>query len=164
MIFMSVNITPTKKDPDIDEEEIFKSLSHQIRREIIKQLGEKELTFTDLKNHLRSIDSPSLSYHLKSLQSLITQKENKYKLTDVGEAAFLLLTKTDQSIKLSKYRRNFLYAYIITVICWISAETIVPLIIGTYGAFKLTWAVQIVINAMAVINMIVIWQLRRRYT
>ena len=59
----------TKKLDIIDEEELIKSLSHKIRRDIIKFIGDGgELTFTEIKNFIESIDSPSLSYHLKSLQ------------------------------------------------------------------------------------------------
>lgn len=67
-----------------DEDELFKTLTHQIRRDIIKILGESELTFTQIKNQLGSIDSPTLSYHLKNLNPLITQVANKYKLSEIG--------------------------------------------------------------------------------
>ena len=41
-----------KKKSIIDEDEIFKSLSHQIRRDIVKYLGEDRLSFTEIKNSL----------------------------------------------------------------------------------------------------------------
>ena len=149
--------------PKIDEDEIFKSLTHQVRRTIIKVLGEKELTFTEVKNGIESIDSPSLSYHLKSMKDLLVQKENKYRLSEVGEAALHLLNKTDQSVRISKSKRNFLYAYIITVACWTAAETIVPFILGDTIPYMTAFAVQMVITAISVVNFIVIWQLRKKY-
>ncbi|MFX1235514.1 MAG: hypothetical protein ACFFBY_13330, partial [Promethearchaeota archaeon] len=98
-----------------DEEDIFKSLNHKIRRDIIKIVGNRTLSFTEIKTHLEPIDSPTLSYHLKSLQSMLNQKENKYELSEIGEAAVNLLSKTDQSIRISKYKKKFLYAYCVTV-------------------------------------------------
>ncbi|MFX1286916.1 MAG: winged helix-turn-helix domain-containing protein, partial [Promethearchaeota archaeon] len=66
-------------DSEINEDAIFKSLSHEIRRNIIRHIGDKkESTFSDIKNNIMSIDSPTLSYHLKSLIPLITQEEGKY--------------------------------------------------------------------------------------
>ncbi|HUX98190.1 MAG TPA: helix-turn-helix domain-containing protein [Candidatus Deferrimicrobium sp.] len=162
---MARNGISSREGPLVDEDEIFKTLSHRIRRDIVKLVGaDEKLTFSEIKNRLNSIDSPTLSYHLKSLQPLLIQEANKYKLSDIGEAALLLLTKTDQSIKISKYRRNFLYAYVITVACWLSAEIIVPWILGSYVDWIVYTPVHIIITAISTINMIIIWQLRKRYT
>ncbi|NVM30377.1 MAG: helix-turn-helix domain-containing protein [Candidatus Helarchaeota archaeon] len=158
--------TPEKslREPQIaNEEEIFKSLNHKIRRDIIKIVGEKELTFTEIKNGLESIDSPTLSYHLKSMQQLFIQKDNKYKLSEIGEAAFILLTKTDQSIKISKYKKNFLYAYLITVACWVCAYFFVPLIVNSDLGIWISPTIQIVITAISWVNFVIIWQLRKKY-
>ena len=154
----------TKGDLEFDEDEIFKTLSHQIRRNIIKYIGNKgSVTFSEIRNQIGTIDSPSLSYHLKSLQPLLMQGENKYKLSSIGDAAFNLLRKTDQSIKISRYRKHFLYAYIITVACWISASTIIPIIIGSNVSVWTIISVQIAITIISTINYIIIWQLRKRY-
>jgi DNA-binding transcriptional ArsR family regulator len=152
-----------QETPILDEEEIFKSLSHPIRRKIIKVLGEQQLTFTDIKKDIEAIDSPTLSYHLKSMQPLLNQKDNKYSLSEVGMASLLLLNKTDQSVKISKYRRNFLYAYIGTVICWTVAETVVPFILGPDISTLKFSLIQTVITAISVVNFLIIWQLRKRY-
>ena len=90
-----------KKKSIMDEDEIFKSLSHQVRRDIIKFLGENPLSFTEINKNLEPIDSPTLSYHLKSLQLLLIQKMNRYELSEIGEAAFNLLSKTDESVSAS---------------------------------------------------------------
>ncbi|MFX1309982.1 MAG: ArsR/SmtB family transcription factor, partial [Promethearchaeota archaeon] len=99
----------------IDEDEIFKSLNHQVRRDIVKFLGENPLSFTEIKNNIVAIDSPTLSYHIKSLQPLLKQKANQYELSEIGEAAFNLLSKTDESVRISRYKRRFLYAYYVNV-------------------------------------------------
>ncbi|MFX1481299.1 MAG: winged helix-turn-helix domain-containing protein, partial [Promethearchaeota archaeon] len=118
---MNKNKSKPEENPASKEDEIFKILTHDTRRSIIKVLGDKDLTFSEIKRGLEPIDSPTLSYHLKSMKQLIIQKNTKYSFSDIGRAALLLLTKTDQSIKMSRYRRNFVNAYVITLFCWIAA-------------------------------------------
>ncbi len=163
MVSNRVEDVKKKKKSDLDEDETFKSLSHQIRRDIVKYLGEEHLSFTEIKNNLEPIDSPTLSYHLKSLQPLLKQKENKYVLSEIGEAAFNLLSKTDESVRISRYKRKFLYAYYVTVICWISASTIIPFIIGANLGFWTIIFVNIVITIISTINYIIVWTLRKKY-
>lgn len=152
-----------KKKSIMDEDEIFKSLSHQVRRDIIKFLGENPLSFTEINKNLEPIDSPTLSYHLKSLQLLLIQKMNRYELSEIGEAAFNLLSKTDESVRISRYKRKFLYAYYVTVICWISASTIIPFIIGADLGFWTITYINIVITIISTINYIIVWTLRKKY-
>ncbi|MFX1567109.1 MAG: ArsR/SmtB family transcription factor [Promethearchaeota archaeon] len=152
-----------KKEFIIVEDEIFKSLGHQIRRDIVKTLGENPLTFTEIKHNLDSIDSPTLSYHLKSLQPLLTQKVNKYELSHIGEAAFNLLSKTDESVRISRYKRKFLYAYYVTVICWVCASTIIPFIISADLGFWTITYVNIFITIISTVNYVVLWTLRKKY-
>ena len=147
----------------IDEDEIFKSLSHKIRRDIIRTIGnEGKLSFTAIKNHIAKIDSPTLSYHIKSLQPLLTSKENKYELTEIGRAAYILLIKTDQSDKITKYRKRFIYAYIITVFCWVIMQTLIPFFLSTNTTenFFNYIPIMIIINSLAVINYAAIWKLK----
>ena len=152
-----------KKKSVIDEDEIFKSLNHQVRRNIVKFLGEEPLLFTEIKNKVEPIDSPTLSYHLKSLKPLLIQKENKYELSEIGEAAFNLLSKTDESVRISRYKKKFLYAYYVTVICWISAMTIIPIIISANLGFWTITYVNIVITIISTINYVIVWTLRKKY-
>jgi DNA-binding transcriptional ArsR family regulator len=147
----------------LNEDEIFKSLNHQVRRDIIKFVGEQPLSFTAIKNKLESIDSPTLSYHLKSLELSLRQKDNKYELSEIGEAAFNLLSKTDESVRISRYKRRFLYAYYVNVICWLSASTIIPFIIGADLGFWTITYVNIVITIISTINYIIVWTLRKKY-
>jgi DNA-binding transcriptional ArsR family regulator len=163
---MSNEVKSTKLPKIFDEDEIFKSLGHQIRRDIIRFVGDDgELTFTEIKNKLDSIDSPSLSYHLKSLQPLLKSKENKYKLSDIGISAYNLLQKTDQSHKLSRYKKRFIYAYISTVVCWIFVQTFVPFILySSYPAWEVPihyYFIHIMLAVVAVINYLFILKLRK---
>ncbi|MGB5911860.1 MAG: helix-turn-helix domain-containing protein [Promethearchaeia archaeon] len=153
-----------KDNTETNEDAVFKSLSHEIRRDIIRHIGnKKDSTFTDIKNNIITIDSPTLSYHLKSLNPLIIQKESKYYLSEIGKASFNLLEKIDQSERIQKGKKRFLYAYIASVLCWISASTIIPLVY-LYGPLEfLIPIVQIVITIISSINYVIIWKLRKSF-
>ena len=78
------------------EESIFKTLSNQKRRDILRLIGEnKQITFTEIKKAVQIEDSSSLSYHLNSLQMLISQKKEKYGLSELGKDAYNLIVKTN---------------------------------------------------------------------
>lgn len=162
---MNKNKSKPEENPASKEDEIFKILTHDTRRSIIKVLGNKDLTFSEIKRGLEPIDSPTLSYHLKSMKQFIIQKNTKYSFSDIGRAALLLLTKTDQSIKMSRYRRNFVYAYVITLVCWIAAEILTPLAFWFISPKTLSnLIIQITINVICTINLIILGQLKSRYT
>ena len=162
---MNKNKSKTEEIPTSKEDEIFKILTHDIRRRIIKILGDKDLTFSEIKRGLEPIESPTLSYHLKSMQQFIIQKNSKYSFSDIGRAALLLLTKTDQSIKMSRYRRNFFYAYLITLLCWIAAEILTPLAFWFISPKSLSnLIIQITINVICTINLVILGLLRSHYT
>lgn len=81
--------------PESLEESIFKTLSHQKRRDILRVIGEKKTaTFTEIKKAVSIEDSPSLSYHLNALNGLVLQKEGEYQLTILGQDAYDLICKT----------------------------------------------------------------------
>jgi hypothetical protein len=147
-----------------DEDAIYKSLTHQIRRQIIKLFGEDStFAFSDIKKKLDPIDSSMLAYHLKSLQTIIIQEEGKYKLSKIGIAALNLISNVDQTTYIKWYQRKFWLAHIITIICWIVVETFVPL---AYYAPLGAWSfglIQIIINGTAIINQIVLGLLRRQF-
>jgi len=164
MIKMSKNKKYLEEIPLSEEDEIFKLLTSQTRRNIIKILGEHDLTFSQIKRDLE-IDSPTLSYHLKSMKPFVVQRNSKYTFSDIGRAALLLLTKTDHSFKISRYRRNFFYAYIITLFCWIAAEIFTPLAFWFVSPKPLSnLIIQIIINGICTINLIVLGLLKSRYT
>ena len=150
--------------PISDEDEIFKLLTHQTRRNIIKILGERDLTFSQIQMDLK-IDSPILSYHLKSMKKFVIQKKTKYSLSEIGRAALILLTKTDQSMRMSKYKRYFWYLYTISFICWVATGSLVPLaILNSTSNFHSIFIMEIAINVIGTINMSVIGFLKSRYT
>ena len=154
MIKMSNNNKSTDEKPISEEDEIFKLLTHETRRNIIKALGERDLTFTQIKNIL-GIDSPTLSYHLKNMKPFVIQKKTKYSFSEIGRAALYLLTKTDQSIKMSRYKRY---------LCYISIGIIMPFTIQLLPSMFLSiFIFEILLNAIGVVNMSVIGYLRNRY-
>jgi len=159
---MRRNQSKPEEIPISEEDEIFKLLTHNTRRNIIKVLGEQDLTFSQIKRNLE-IDSPTLSYHLKSMKPFVIQKKSKYTFSQVGRAALYLLTKTDQSLKMSRTKRYFHYIYAVTCICWVIMGFIIPFTI-IYSSIDLSILILIIIvHVLAVINMSVIGFLRSRY-
>ena len=160
---MSNNKKKPQEIPISEEDEIFKLLTHQTRRNIIKALGERDLTFSQIKRNL-NIDSPTLSYHLKSMNLFVIQKKSKYSFSEIGRAALFLLTKTDQSIKMSRYKRYFLYVYLVSYACWVIIGIIAPLITLYSPSIDLSIIIfQIALQFIAVGNMSVIGFLKSRY-
>ena len=104
------------------EEEVFKALDHQIRRDILRYIGEgKKPSFTDIKNATRSPDSPTLSYHLKTLTPFLEQKEGRYDLNPVGKAAYTLLLRTVTYNRMVLLHKKKLGVIIGHIALWISA-------------------------------------------
>jgi predicted transcriptional regulator len=78
------------------EELIFKTLSNQKRSDILRFIGEtKQATFTEIKKAIEIEDSASVSCHLNSLQTLITQQNEKYGLSKLGQDTYNLIVKTN---------------------------------------------------------------------
>jgi len=104
------------------EEEVFKALDHQIRRDILRYIGEgKQPTFTDIMNATRSPDSPTLSYHLRNLPSFLEQKEGRYNLNPIGKAAYALLLRTTAYNRVALLHKKKLEVIIGHIVLWISA-------------------------------------------
>ncbi|MFX0075824.1 MAG: ArsR/SmtB family transcription factor, partial [Candidatus Hermodarchaeota archaeon] len=82
---MKRNQSKPEEIPLSEEDEIFKLLTHPTRRNIIKVLGERDLTFSQIQKNL-NIDSPTLSYHLKSMNQFVLQKKSKYSFSEIGRA------------------------------------------------------------------------------
>ncbi len=127
---MVTNVTKdTKADESEDqslEESIFKTLSNQKRRDILRIVGERrELTFTEIKNSAGIEDSPTLSYHLNALSQLLVQKEGKYTLSELGNDTYNLMCKiatysVSTSI-LSSLRKELPAVIIANAILWAAA-------------------------------------------
>lgn len=161
---MSNNKSKLGEIPTSKEDEIFKLLTHQTRRNIIKILGDHGFTFSEIKRELE-IDSPTLSYHLKSMKEFVYQKKSKYSLSEIGRAALILLTKTDQSMRMSKYKRYFWYLYTISYLCWIATGALIPIVIFYSNSLDFSVLIlEIAVNVIGTINMTVIGYLKSRYT
>lgn len=77
------------------EQDVFKALENQKRRDILRLIGEKKsISFTDVLTTSKIPDSPTLSYHLRELAPFISQKDGKYELTPMGKDSYNLLLKT----------------------------------------------------------------------
>ena len=104
------------------EEAVFKALDHQKRRDILRYTGEVgNATFTEIKNHVDFPDSPSLSYHLKSLEPFLEQRDGKYTLSSVGKSAYSLLLKTTMYNKQALFMKRKTGAIIGNIVLWLSA-------------------------------------------
>lgn len=108
------------------EETVFKTLSNQKRRDILRFIGErKEATFTEIKNYIKIEDTPSLSYHLTALDCLVTQKGGKYSLSELGQDAYTLIYKTtaftSSNSTVSYLRRELPAVIVANAILWAAA-------------------------------------------
>jgi DNA-binding transcriptional ArsR family regulator len=137
------------------EESIFKTLSHQKRRDILRIIGEKrEVTFTEIKTAVQIEDSPSLSYHLNTMGGLIIQNEGKYKLSELGQDAFGLICKTitysaSNSI-LSFLRREIPAVIVANAVLWALALLLTSQFEGrlnfaTLASFAALWLISNII-------------------
>jgi len=103
-----------KKEIDVNnsrkqdiESSFYYALSHEIRRKIIKLIGDNEYTsFTNLKKELK-VSTGTIYHHLDTLSELIEKQANKkYYLTELGIYAYNSLkdnietmTSTDSEFK-----------------------------------------------------------------
>ena len=104
------------------EEEVFKALDHQRRRDILRFIGEgKKPTFTEIINATKSPDSPTLSYHLRNLSPFLESKDGRYDLNPIGKAAYTLLLRTATYDRVALLHKKKFGAIIGHIVLWISA-------------------------------------------
>jgi hypothetical protein len=104
------------------EEEVFKTLDNQKRRDILRYIGEKNgASFTDILKSTGVPDSPSLSYHMRALSPFMKQENSKYSLSPIGKDAYDLLLKTTSYNKLELLRRRKYEVTLGNTVLWISA-------------------------------------------
>jgi hypothetical protein len=104
------------------EEEVFKALDHQLRRDILRYIGEgKNPTFTEIMNATASPDSPTLSYHLRTLAPFLEQNDGRYELNPVGKAAYTLLLRTTAYSQVARLHKKKLGAIIGHIFLWVCA-------------------------------------------
>ncbi len=156
----------TERADETEEDEVFKSLSHPTRRQIIKAVGlNGSLSFSEILKNIGVIDSPSLSYHLKSIKVLLDQKDGKYKLTKIGNSAYNLLEKTDQSGRLKKGKQRFIIAFVVTLASWYTAGFLIsiPFTLLAGNVQAQVNSVILIINVVAGANMVILGMLKDKY-
>jgi DNA-binding transcriptional ArsR family regulator len=103
------------------EREVFKALDHQMRRDILRHVGEEaKSTFTAIMKYL-DVDSPTLSYHLRALSPFIEQRKGTYSLTPIGKDAYNLLLRTTSYNKLVHFQREKYEVTVGNTILWVTA-------------------------------------------
>jgi DNA-binding transcriptional ArsR family regulator len=130
------------------EQDVFKALENQKRRDILRLIGEKKgISFTEVLNASKIPDSPTLSYHLRELAPFIEQKEGKYQLTPIGKDAYSLLLKTAAYGKVVLFQKKRYGATFGNLLLWIiavaaavylEADTTLTFIILPFLAFLAT--------------------------
>jgi len=97
-------LTESKEETESLEEEVFKALDHQKRRDILRFVGERRgVTFTEMLNATK------------------TQRDSQYSLTSIGKAAYGLLLKTADYRSFALLHRRKTGAIIGHVFLWICA-------------------------------------------
>ncbi len=125
MIYVDENGNENKneaRESETLEQEVFKALDHQVRRDILRYVGErKNSTFTEIMKASKAPDSPTLSYHLKNLSLFITLHNGKYSLTSIGKDAYNLLLKTAAYNRLAFFEKSKHEATLGNVLLWCTA-------------------------------------------
>lgn len=122
-------------EPRTLEEEVFKTLSHQIRRDILRYIGEsKGSKFTEIKKAAGIEESASLSYHLNALHPLLVHDEGLYRLSELGKDTYSLLTKlvsySSSAATIRIIRKQLGSAIIANALMWGSAILFLAVIEG----------------------------------
>ena len=104
-------------------------------------------------NNVKVPDSPTLSYHLKTLNPFVEQRDGSYKLTVIGRDAYNLLLKTSSYSRLALFWRNKRNATMGTGLLWLIA------IVGAVylGLDVMYWT--LILPFLAVIAMSTVYQL-----
>ena len=104
------------------EQDVFKALENQKRRDILRIVGErKSVGFTEVLNASKIPDSPTLSYHLRELAPFIEQKEGKYQLTPIGKDALLKTATTGKVVLFQKKRYGATFGNLLLWVIGIAA-------------------------------------------
>jgi hypothetical protein len=78
---------------------IFASLKHPVRRNILRMLSEKPMTFSEMLDVLK-VSSPFLTYHLENLGELVCKAGNgKYRLSAFGDTAVMTMSRVEEMPK-----------------------------------------------------------------
>jgi hypothetical protein len=120
------------------EQDVFKALENQKRRDILRLIGEKHrITFTEILNTTKLPDSPTLSYHLRELAPFTTQKSGNYELSPLGKDAYNLLQKTATYSKVVLFQKKRMGATFGNLSLWV-----IGIVAAAYlGVDTVLWAV-----------------------
>jgi|WetSurMetagenome_2_1015567.scaffolds.fasta_scaffold124179_2 hypothetical protein len=146
----------TENNPDLNniEQDVFKALENQKRRDILRLIGEKKgISFSDILNTSKLPDSPTLSYHLRELAPFINQKQGKYELSPIGKDAYNLLLKTGTYGKVVLFQKKRVGATFGNLLLWA-----IGIVAAVYLEVDITlWA--IIMPFLAFIATTTTWQL-----
>lgn len=130
---------------DSFEQDVFKALENQKRRDILRLVGEQRgIGFTEILNVSKLPDSPTLAYHLRELAPFISQEKGKYDLTPIGKDAYNLLLKTASYGKIIMFQKKrygatfgnlVLWAIGIAAAAYLGVDTVMTFIILPFLAF-----------------------------
>jgi len=110
---------------------IFKALRHPIRRRILRMLGDKKMTYTEVLREL-GVENGLLNYHLEPLGQLVTKGEDeKYGISAYGEAALALYNKVEAEVP----RKENARASNLKIITWSAIAALVIISVGFYGLY-----------------------------
>jgi hypothetical protein len=99
-------VADTKGPEDEIYSTMFTSLKHPVRRKILRMLGQKPMTFTEIVGELE-ISSPNLTYHLESLGELVYKMDNdQYKLSAFGHATINAMQSIEEVREVQPKRRT----------------------------------------------------------
>lgn len=91
-----VGVRATLTGPDSGA--TLEALTSPIRRQVLRRFSDGPGTFTDAMKAAKLDDSPKLSFHIRRLvdEGLILHSDERYRLTEKGQAAVKLLAEIDQ--------------------------------------------------------------------
>jgi hypothetical protein len=105
------------------EDQVSKSLSHQVRRDIGRFVGERmKASFSEIRNSLGIEDSSMLSYHLNGLRALLEQRDSGYALSELGKHACRLILGTTSLGTETRLKRKIRYAIVANALLWAEAN------------------------------------------
>ena len=134
------------------ESHVFKSLSNEKRREMVRYLGERKVArFNEMKRDLGFDDGAYLTYHFASLEPLLTQGERGYSLSAAGRDAYNLMrrisTFSSSAMIVKSVRQELATLIVVNAILWAAAILSVRLNEGTLQqatiqSFAALWFIQ----------------------
>jgi DNA-binding transcriptional ArsR family regulator len=84
---------------------MFASLKHPVRRKILRMLGNKPMTFTEIVEEL-GVSTPHLTYHLENLGELVSKTDNGlYRLSTFGLATLSAMKGVEEIREIEPKRR-----------------------------------------------------------